>query len=83
MVIRLNSRKKIRSVNKGDADQLPQPPVPTLNVEVTTPLKYLSNFWRSLDLLLINCEIGLDLSWTKECVLIEQYNRCKFCEYSH
>ena len=34
----------------------------TLDTEVAVPLKYLSNFWRFLDLLLINCEIELDLS---------------------
>ena len=32
-----------------------------LHAEVVFPLKYLSNFWRSLDLPLINCEIKLDL----------------------
>ena len=42
-----------------------------LNTEVVVPLKYLSNFWMSLDLLLIDCEIELDLKWTKNCVLIE------------
>ena len=31
------------------------------------PLKYLSNFWRTLDMLLINCEINLDL---KKCVIV-------------
>ena len=30
-------------------------------------IKYLSNFGRSLDLLLINCGIELDLRWTKNC----------------
>ena len=30
-----------------------------------------SNFWRSLDLPLINCEIELDLSWSKECIISE------------
>ena len=60
--------------NEGDADRPPQPPVPTLHIEVTIPLKYLSNFWRSLDFPLINCDIELDLSWTKDCVLIEQNN---------
>ena len=34
-----------------------------LDAEVTVPLKYLSNIWRSLDLILINCEIKLDLKW--------------------
>ena len=37
--------------NEGDANR---PPVPTLHVEVTIPLKYLSNVWRFLDLTLIN-----------------------------
>ena len=36
----------------------------TLDSEVVVPLRYLSNFWRSLDLPLINCEIELNLSWS-------------------
>ena len=32
-----------------------------LDAEVVVSLKYLSNFWRSLDLPLINCEIKIDL----------------------
>ena len=40
----------------------------TLNV-VVIPLKYLSSFWRSIDLLLINCEIELDLTRSKNCVI--------------
>ena len=39
------------------------------DVEIAIPLKYLGNFWRSLDIPLINCEIKLVLSWYKECVL--------------
>ena len=35
----------------------------TLDIEVVAPLKYMSNFWRFLDLLFINGEIELDLSW--------------------
>ena len=38
---------------------------------VVVPLKYLSNFWRSLNLLLINCETELDLKWTKNCIISE------------
>ena len=52
----------------------PQPAVPALNTEAPIPLKYLSNLWRFLNLTLINCEIELDLSWTKDCVLIEHHN---------
>ena len=42
-----------------------------LDTEVVIPLKYLSNFWRFLDLPLINCKIKLDLSWSKECRVSE------------
>ena len=40
-----------------------------LNVEIVVPLKYLSNFFRSLEMPLINCKIKLNLAWKKECVL--------------
>ena len=40
-----------------------------LNVEVVVPLKYVSNFFRSLEMPLINCKIKLNLTWKKECVL--------------
>ena len=33
------------------------------------PLKYLSNFWGSIEMPLINCKIELKLKWTKHCVL--------------
>ena len=34
------------------------------------PLKYLSNFWRTLEIPLINCEIELILTWSGDCVII-------------
>ena len=39
------------------------------SVKVVVPLKYLSNFFRSLEMSLINCKIKLNLIWKKECVL--------------
>ena len=39
-----------------------------LNAELAAPLQYLSSFWRSLDLDLINYDIELDLTWSKYCV---------------
>ena len=42
-----------------------------LNAEVNVPLKYVINFWRSLDFSLINWEIELDLQWSKSCVITE------------
>ena len=32
------------------------------DVEIIVPLKYLSNFWRTLEMILINCEVGLILT---------------------
>ena len=39
------------------------------SVKVVVPLNYLSNFFRSLEMPLINCKIKLNLTWKKECVL--------------
>ena len=39
------------------------------DVKIAVPLKYLSNFWRSLEIPLINCKIHLELNWTKDCVM--------------
>ena len=39
--------------------------------EVAIPLKHLSNFWRSLNIPLINCEVELILTWSKNCVLAD------------
>ena len=42
----------------------------TKNVEIMVPLKYLSNFWRTLEMPCINCEISLDPNWSEKCVLV-------------
>ena len=34
------------------------------------PLKYLSNFWRTLEMPLINCEISFHLKWSKNSILV-------------
>ena len=39
------------------------------DVEIAVPLRYLSNFWRSLEIPLINCKIHLELNWSKDCVM--------------
>ena len=64
----------LKSGNERDMDQPPQPPEPSLNFEVTIPLKYLTNFWRYLDFPFVNCEVELDLLWTKDCVLVQYHN---------
>ena len=45
------------------------------DVKVVAPLKHLSNFWRHLDIPLINCEVELILTWFKKCVLIDKSTR--------
>ena len=45
------------------------------DVKIVVPLKHLSNFWRSLNIPLINCEIELILTWFKNCVLISKATR--------
>ena len=38
-------------------------------VKITVPLKYLNNFWRSLEMPLINCKVQLSLKWYEKCLL--------------
>ena len=40
------------------------------NVKITVPLKCPSNFWRALEMPLINCEVELILRWSADCVII-------------
>ena len=35
------------------------------------PLKHFSNFWRTLNILLINCDINLILTWSGNCLLTQ------------
>ena len=39
------------------------------------PLKYLSNFWKSLNSPQINCEVELILTWSKNCILADMTER--------
>ena len=40
------------------------------NAEIMAPLKYLSNFWRTLEMHLINCEVNLTLDWSENFVIV-------------
>ena len=40
------------------------------NVEIMVLLKYLSNFWGTLEMPLINCEVELILKWSANSVVI-------------
>ena len=39
------------------------------SIELAIPLKYLGNFWRSLNIPLISCELSLELKWNKNCII--------------
>ena len=39
------------------------------NVKLVAPLKYVSNFFRSLEMPLVNCKIDLELTWHKDCMI--------------
>ena len=48
----------------------------TKDVQIAVALNYLSNFWRTLEMLLVNCEINLILTWSEDCVYF-------FCDWSN
>ena len=50
----------------------------TNDVEIIMPLKYLINFWRTLEMPLINCEVNIILTWTKDCVITKSTGAAKF-----
>ena len=41
----------------------------TKNVEIVVLFKYLNNFWRTLEMPLINCEMNLMPTWRADCVI--------------
>ena len=45
------------------------------NAEIADPLKHLSNFWRTLKMWLINCEVSLILTWPRECLITSTEKR--------
>ena len=49
--------------------------VEKVDVKIVVPLKHLSNFWRTLDMTLINCKVSLTLTWSKNCVLKSKATR--------
>ena len=63
---------KVKITGKTPADGNPK------DVETIVPLKYLSNFWRTLEMLLINCEVNLLLTWSKDCVITNSTGEGKF-----
>ena len=40
------------------------------DAEIMVPLKYLSNFWKTLEMYLINCETSFRLKWPRKCIIV-------------
>ena len=50
----------------------------TKDVEKAVLLKYLSKFWKALEVLLINCEINLILTWSEDSIISSATGGTKF-----
>ena len=48
------------------------------DVEIMVPLKYLSNFWRTIEMPLIICEVSLILTWSSTCVITNSTGEGRF-----
>ena len=64
------SKLKITGNSPADGD--------TKDVEIIVPLKYLSNFWRTLEMLLVNYEVNHTLTWSSTCVSTNSTGARKF-----
>ena len=61
LLIHLILKQKITGQTENDG---------TKNVKIMLPLKYLSKFWRTCEMPLINCEINLILTWSVNCIIV-------------
>ena len=59
----------------GNTNNLADDNTGSKTVEIAVPLKHLGNFWRSLNMPLINCKMSLTLAWNKNCVITNRTNR--------
>ena len=61
--------------NEVDNPDFDPDKIGTKEVQIVVPLKYLRNFWRTLNMLLINCEVSLTLTWSANCVITSMEKR--------
>ena len=50
----------------------------TKDVEIIVSLKYLSNFWTTFEMPLINRKVNLIMTWSKDCVITNSTGEGKF-----
>ena len=66
----LNLKVKITGNTPADGN--------TRDVEKIVPLKCLRNFWRTLAMPLINCQVNLNLTWSSTCVITNSTGAGRF-----
>ena len=50
----------------------------TKDVEIIVPLKYIGNFWRSLEIPSTNCELNLIITWSLTCFITNSTGTGRF-----
>ena len=65
-------KSKVKVTRKTPADRN------TKSVEIIAPLKHLCNFWRTLEMPLINWEVNLILTLSRDCVICNSTGEAKF-----
>ena len=65
-----SSNFKTKLTDQTAADNINGNVAGRVDVEIMVPLKCLSNFWRTLEMPLISCEVELILDWSANCVII-------------
>ena len=63
---------KISNANQENCENTKQENRKTeKNLKTVVQLKHSSNFWRSLDMYFIKCEVSLSLTWSEKCALTD------------
>ena len=70
---------KYKSALVGETEIAANKTNSSVKAKIVVPRKYLSNFWRSLDMPWINCKVHLELSWIEavSCLAMETLQNSK------
>ena len=66
---------KVNITRKSHADSN------TKNVKIAVPLKYLSKFWKTIEIPLITCELSIILIWSGSCICFLQLRKQSLQEH--
>ena len=69
---------KYKAALLGKTKDFPNQKSSVEDAKIVIPLKYLSNFLRSLEIPLINCKVYLELNWIEDCILCNTGDSAEF-----